>query len=692
MTNVCQEEGLLGYEVEAGEEVSSKRKFTEMSQPSHWIDLHDVRKLSSKLKAKLMGKRFEEKKVPESVVVPKANVIIIVSDDDGDDVNEVVGDTMDIVVAETDDEIDSNMENQLSNVKQSGNVGKKVKEHLAAEEIEKMVEGMENEDTYKFVNSILDNQNDPGTRLDPKSYKEIPEVEITAVVQPVNVIEEEDKSAKDDYDLRRMVKGKHVEESRHTSSPIAIRSHRIHSTLISSDTEKLQELTVTDPTLSSFTPSLSSSKPSSSIKPSYSLQSKTRCFKGYKIFFEQIKGRYGYLSGHLKTAFMPRKSFHELANHLQEVMQESLPSIQKMQAEVAQIVADAIQKERENLLAKITSQINNAISNHIPSQVDSSVRSYMSNHVLHVHPTQASKIKFEGLTATNTLCRSYVIRLRDQDDHHDDAHPDGENKMDKYAIDDDKLLAEKVSQELVEEMAKIVDEAKLRKVVDKYVKKFNPYAQYNVEHWKNLHAKIFYIKRQKEPGKPIVEVYSNSKIVQVIKTIVELGHEHKFETEIIMTPETGLLWLLSVFITSTVIWERVYDFQLGLESYQHNVDLTVPTITFLSMKKKKRFSIITEPIHGIIYKNNKKEKRMMGHHEIHKFFDATLKRVLEGLKSYNNDVKHGYVTPSLNKEDVEYLQLFEEEIEERLKHRDQMRRWEMYVNGRQLASRREHLV
>ncbi|GJV34790.1 hypothetical protein Tco_1407267 [Tanacetum coccineum] len=61
--------------------------------------------------------------------------------------------------------------------------------------------------------------------------------------------------------------------------------------------------------------------------------------------------------------------------------------------------------------------------------------------------------------------------------------------------------------------------------------------------------------------------------------------------------------------------------------------------------------------------NSKKEKRVMGHHEIHKFYDATLKRVLEGLKSYNNDVKHGYVTSGLSKEDVEYLQLFEEEVE-----------------------------
>ncbi|GKC57765.1 hypothetical protein Tco_1085363 [Tanacetum coccineum] len=66
----------------------------------------------------------------------------------------------------------------------------------------------------------------------------------------------------------------------------------------------------------------------------------------------------------------------------------------------------------------------------------------------------------------------------------------------------------------------------------------------------------------------------------------------------------------------------------------------------------------------------------MRHQEIPKFCDATLKRVLEGLKSYNNDVKHGYATSSLSKEDVEYMQLFKEEIEERLKHRDQIRRWE----------------
>ncbi|GKG15761.1 hypothetical protein Tco_0358084, partial [Tanacetum coccineum] len=104
----------------------------------------------------------------------------------------------------------------------------------------------------------------------------------------------------------------------------------------------------------------------------------------------------------------------------------------------------------------------------------------------------------------------------------------------------------------------------------------------------------------------------------------------------------------------------------------------------------KIFSVIYELVHEIIYKNRKKEKRVMRHSEIHKFCDATLKnRVLEGLKSYNNDVKYGYVQRELTDDEVEYLKLFEEEIEVRFKHRNQMRRWEMYVNGRPLGPRRE---
>ncbi|GJS72448.1 hypothetical protein Tco_0705289 [Tanacetum coccineum] len=650
-------------------------------------------------------------------------------------------------------------------------------------------------------------------------------------------------------------------------------------------------------------------------------------FKRYKNFFQELQGRYTYLFEHLKERFLSRKSFDTLADHLQEVMVESLPTMvdthikeqvkkqvpeqvrdqvpvyvaeglimerQKTKEEMERMIAKAILQERGNIQAEISSQIQKAIDHHIPSQVDASVRSYMSGHILHVHPAQtqtlsvpeqqyqlylsmkdnpqlqqqdiaiwlALQMKFENLQVPQTTCRPSAVRPRDQDDPHDDAHPEGENSAkrqktseyeayvsgesssgqvneeergpstsgnqeqeddydfwtDSYASDDDEIPTKQVSQDIMEEVSLTIDEAKLKKMADemlrqrctsgdehqyhidqmknflqsdivwesrkeilvsphprkttplfqsyqrdpeapplplinqdplylkkgslgpkkivlslhkfptiifndddieertsrwvnKCVKKFNPYARYGVEHWKNPHAKIFYIRKQKEPGKPKEEVYSNSKIIQVIKTYWELGHEHKFVTEIvarranecimsIIEPnyknlnnndiedmyllimngkvldyaETRLLWSLSVFIRSSVIWERVHDFQLGIESYQQKVNITAPTMSFPRVEKHRMFSIIYEPVHGIIYKNSKKEKRVMRHSEIHKFCDATLNRVLEGLKSYNNDVKYGYVQRELTNDEVEYLKLFEEEIKVRLKHRNQMRR------------------
>nr|GFA67824.1 hypothetical protein [Tanacetum cinerariifolium] len=149
---------------------------------------------------------------------------------------------------------------------------------------------------------------------------------------------------------------------------------------------------------------------------------------------------------------MLRKKFKVLAQHLQEIMEESLPPMvddrvkeltktqvpvyvaqgiilerQQNQADVSKMIAYAIQQERENLRAEISSQIIKAITNHIPSQVDSTVWNYIAGRILHVYPTQASPYKFERLYVSNTTCKPFVVRLRDQDDPHDDAHLEGEN-------------------------------------------------------------------------------------------------------------------------------------------------------------------------------------------------------------------------------------------------------------------------
>ncbi|GKB52883.1 hypothetical protein Tco_0903636 [Tanacetum coccineum] len=76
------------------------------------------------------------------------------------------------------------------------------------------------------------------------------------------------------------------------------------------------------------------------------------------------------------------------------------------------------------------------------------------------------------------------------------------------------------------------------------------------------------------------------------------------------------------------------------------------------------FSIIYEPVHGIIYKNSKKEKQVIRHSEIRKFCDAMLNRVLEGLKSYNNDVKKIEASKADEKMGDNLNELKEELIEE----------------------------
>ncbi|GJV42178.1 hypothetical protein Tco_1420618 [Tanacetum coccineum] len=224
-----------------------------------------------------------------------------------------------------------------------------VYEHLAAEEIEKLVEDPENVDDSSPPRH--DDTSIPGTRLEPRSDKESPEVEIvqekeeettkdtevepdkdtpmvdvTNIVIPVNVDDEEDEITDEVFELRRRVKGKNVEETRISPIPSPTRSPRNLSTLVSSDTEKLQELTVTHPTPSSgsFAPKLRKTNRLLSL-----IKAKPNRFKRYKTFFHELQGQCGYLFAHLKKRFMPRTSSDQLADNIHDVMMETLPSLVK---------------------------------------------------------------------------------------------------------------------------------------------------------------------------------------------------------------------------------------------------------------------------------------------------------------------------------------------------------------------------
>ncbi|GJS10635.1 hypothetical protein Tco_0367431 [Tanacetum coccineum] len=125
---------------------------------------------------------------------------------------------------------------------------------------------------------------------------------------------------------------------------------------------------------------------------------------------------------------------------------------------------------------------------------------------------------------------------------------------------------------------------------------------------------------------------------------------------------------------------------LGIESYQIKIYLTAPTITYPGIEKDPLYLITHVLFVGIVYENNKKEKRAMEIDELHKFSDATLIKVLRKISVINMEAKHRIVEISLSTKDKELMVLLEEEIKERLKYHLQMRRWESFMNGRQIAN------
>ncbi|GKA68418.1 putative reverse transcriptase domain-containing protein, partial [Tanacetum coccineum] len=78
--------------------------------------------------------------------------------------------------------------------------------------------------------------------------------------------------------------------------------------------------------------------------------------------------------------------------------------------------------------------------------------------------------------------------------------------------------------------------------------------------------------------------------------------------------------------------ERVHDFQLEIDIYQVKVNLTAPTLTFLSIETHEPYSINDTPTTGLIYLNNKDEKQVMYLVVIMKFYDAILENVLKEVK------------------------------------------------------------
>ncbi|GJY20756.1 hypothetical protein Tco_0393322 [Tanacetum coccineum] len=268
------------------------------------------------------------------------------------------------------------------------------------------------------------------------------------------------------------------------------------------------------------------------------------------------------------------------------------------------MIAKAILQEHGNIQAEISSQIQNAIDNHIPSQVDASKNFEYEAYV--------SGESSSGQVNENKQGPSTSGNQEQEDDY--------DFWTESYAADDDEIPTKLIGRSIVSSVVyyEVPDYAETGLLWSLSV-----FITSSVI-WERVHDFQLGIESYQQ------KVNLTALIISFLGNDIEDMYLLIMNGKVPDYAETWLLWSLSVFIRSSVIWERVHDFQLGIESYQQKVNLTAPTISFPG---------------------------------INKFCDATLNKVLEGLRSYNNDVKYGYIQRDLTNEEVEYLKLFEEEIE-----------------------------
>ncbi|GJU96148.1 hypothetical protein Tco_1320904 [Tanacetum coccineum] len=177
----------------------------------------------------------------------------------------------------------------------------------------------------------------------------------------------------------------------------------------------------------------------------------------------------------------------------------------------------------------------------------------------------------------------------------------GNTEEKKYVLLLHKIHAERFPEADLEE--------KMNRWVRNEFKTFNEEARWSIQHWKDSWHKMMYKQKQRRVKNNPEDYFSKHRITEVVRITTDQPHGLDFMEQILVMREndkpdsfseadfkylnkndiedlyylcrnkkvnyreTKLMNSLITFIRSCVIWERVYDFQLGIESYQIKVNL-----------------------------------------------------------------------------------------------------------------------
>ncbi|GJU50237.1 hypothetical protein Tco_1219792 [Tanacetum coccineum] len=342
-----------------------------------------------------------------------------------------------------------------------------------------MVEGKKDEESYasEFADSMLNDDDDSGTRIDPGSHKEHPKT-----VDDDDETEKEkkdDEKANDDEKNDEMGSMKTRKEKMQTPIPSPTRSPRKN---LFSDKTLSQELTKTI-----SPPTATTSK----VKIKSKAKSKARsAFIKSKILPGSIAGmcrRCGLIRTHLKSRFT------------NEMLKEEVPRLVNL----------VVNRDREIAPTNEPELISKEFATHATGIITELFQKHMQNTTLNLYPKTSS-----STTTTSTADIQHQLYLTMKSNPQDQA-------ADPELWD---ILKEKGKKAYILTFLEDDLEDKLKRWVRKEFRTFNEEARLSIHHWKDSWHKRRYKLNQRRVRDNPEEYFSNHMITEVVRITTDQQH------------------------------------------------------------------------------------------------------------------------------------------------------------------------
>ncbi|GKB70791.1 hypothetical protein Tco_0932203 [Tanacetum coccineum] len=248
---------------------------------------------------------------------------------------------------------------------------------------------------------------------------------------------------------------------------------------------------------------------------------------------------------------------------------------------------------------------------------------------------------------------------------------------------------------------------------------YDKYALWGISHWREQHKSFYAYARGRQSRE---DVYSTKHILAVTHVKVMRKHGYGYLEEIIVRTANNVLYrfkegdfprlqindiedmlllvvqnrltnllgddvadfaiALRMFTRSLFIQKRVEDLQLGVESYQKQINITKPDTTRPDLRKRHPYTPYKDP-QGFTYVDDFKWNRLMLSDKLYKFSDGTLTRLLSSLEDITKNIDMEYMPKrrwsTLEKKTTHFMI---KDINKVLKERRMMRSLEKFVGDR----------